>query len=1098
MAGDMKGFVPDEWVAGSTVVILAQNPGANEEREGRPMCGRTGELMDTAFIPLANLERGKNVSVANILKCRWTDQGKKVDALPTGEVYDQAVAHCTGAHLHIPESITHIVLQGKHALNWGAAPTATLLGEPLAMGQWRGHSIRDHRFGPTRHVYAVEHLASVMRDPKLWWVTELDWRKVDAWANGYWPDPIPPYLPYGTATWQEGEQWFASARQGARYLVIDTEYVGGGHPATPGFLTYCGLGYRDTTGVHGLQINWEAAPPWLRQRFSDQLRSLVKTVPTVFQNFAADMPVLRKHCGIAYDQYIKIHDTMLSHAILYCELPHSLEFQASIYGRYPKLKHLAVVDTPLYNWGDVIETMAMFEGHQRGFQADKAAEQVYITQSLALIPLLLDSMGAGLFVNQGRVLQAKEEYEQKVRQAVALAQVYVGWPINLGSDDQVKYYAYTERGYPVQVDKETGRPTLDQDALATLRDLIGPSVLQGTDQEGLTIERAIERIEQGGDPVLEARTLYMEYQHVLDAYIYSLHRAVVNATTDGERKRAREKAKGVGWTGTDVVRRVYPTFAIHAQKTGRWSTSDPPLAQLPKALRDLFCPDPGHVWIHWDWKGIELQFLEVHSGSEILKAAHDEGLDIHTWTTCAIFGYEFPPNLVDPHKAPECQAWRERYKWGGKDDPRRIFSKGARYELCVPLDSRILTRDGWRHHDEVQQGETVLVYNAETKQKEWGTLLDKVYYDDAPLLSFGSKSWQVTATPAHRWFVRKRTWQGRRWATPYMQKESVRQTQDLNTECNIVVNAPMSKDPGLPTNLVQPKYGTDWTREVCRMSTDQREAFIRGFALADGHQHAGRWLIDQKDGPLWDAILTACYIHNGTHITTCNCDSRNGVKRLGIGCKPHVTMQLAKLKDAGRQRVWCPITSHGSWVMRQGDVITITGNCYGGRGATAAEKAVRMGLDKTVVKAATARLLTSDTKYYAWRTRLEEEVRRTRILRTFSGRPRRFLGVSKSSSKVPPKVVREALDYQMQGGVSDVFNRVAVQIRATLGLLFVFGMHDSQFWSIPSKNLTQPLLDTLKRIVQQPFCIEGKTKCFPADFGIIPHPGEPLPEGVTI
>ena len=846
MYGDGKGFVPDEWIEGSKVVVLAQNPGVDEERTGRPMVGKTGELMNTSFLPLANLERGVNVSVANVLKCRHVEGARKVDTLPTGVAYHQAVAQCTREHLRVPSHITHVITQGVHATSYAA-------GRPVPISDWRGHTLTKHGLGPSRQVYAVEHLAHVLRDPKLWWVTELDWRKIDAWTRGDWPLEVPAYLDYDELHWKGGEQWFQDAAL-SNGVVIDTEYGGTG-PGEPGHLTMVGLGYQRSDGsVSGLQIDWRNVEGWLKSRFSKLLGELVSKAPVVFQNFAADMPVLRTNCDIQYSQYKRVDDTMLAHAVLYCELPHSLGFLASIYGQYPKMKHLAEEDPRLYNWGDVLETLSAWEGIKAGLKADPQAKAIYEDQSLALIPILLGAMDKGIKVNKERVLEAVPEYEAKVRQAEALAQAAVGWPINLGSDEQVKYYVYTEQGLPLQVDSETKRPTVSQDALAILRDHIGPEVDTKREQDGVDVEYYIERISRGADPVIEARTLYMEYQHVLDAYLYPLHARVAKAKTDSEAKRARTAAKGTVWTLDDIVDRVHPNFAIHAQKTGRWSTTAPPLAQLPKALRNIICPDPGYVWFSWDWSGIELHLLEAHSGSDVLQKAHNEGMDVHTWTVCAMFGYDFPPNLKDPHKAPENAAWREKYQWKGKDDPRRTFAKSARYEMN-----------------------------------------------------------------------------------------------------------------------------------------------------------------------------------------------------------------------------------------------------YGGRGGTAAEKAVRMGLSKALVKSALDRLLTSDTKYFSWRQRIEALVRSSRLLRTFMGRPRRFLGVSRSSTAVPPKVVREALDYQMQGGVSDVFNSTLTMLHRTFPFLsWSWGMHDSQYHQLPIAQLTQEFVDKAKAIVQRAFTIEGKSKSFPADFHLYTSPGELLPGGITI
>src|SRR3989442_2722161 len=56
-----QGFVPDEIVEGSQVFILGQNPGADEESEGKPVVGRTGEQMMGEFFPRAGLVQGENV-----------------------------------------------------------------------------------------------------------------------------------------------------------------------------------------------------------------------------------------------------------------------------------------------------------------------------------------------------------------------------------------------------------------------------------------------------------------------------------------------------------------------------------------------------------------------------------------------------------------------------------------------------------------------------------------------------------------------------------------------------------------------------------------------------------------------------------------------------------------------------------------------------------------------------------------------------------------------------------------------------------------------------------------------------------------------------
>lgn len=843
---DGKGFVPDAIVENSRVAILAQNPGADEERQGRPMVGATGQLQDERFLPLAGLER-KDVSVLNVLKCRYIIGGKKVNDLPPEDILEQAVEHCTRAHLRIPEHITNVILQGALALKW-----ATGRGD-MAMWKWRGHVVgyegqrRPHRLGQ-RNAYVVEHLANLVRDQKAWFLTELDWRRAGRWLDGQYPRPIPEALILGKG-WAGDlklvEDWFEGASH-SRYVTIDTEYVGGGHPSDPGYMTILGMGYLGGDGVpHGLQVQWDGVDAWVKEFVSRRLRALVTLVPVLVQNYAADLPVLRSACGIQYDEYMRVDDTMLLHGVLYSELPHSLEFLDSLYGWYPKLKHLSEEDPLLYNWGDVLSTIAIWEGILTTCKGDQQAWEVYETQSRALIPTLLRSMERGIKVNKRRVLELKEELERQAAEATAIAQCHTGWKINLGSDDQVKYWAYHYKNHPLVTDKDTGNPTLSQDALAELREIEGPAI---SDKDELCTELILKRIAEGGDPVLEARALYQDAQHLLDAYIYSLHRSVVAAEGEDEKKRARTRVKGIPWTVDDIVDRVYPHFAIHTQKTGRWSTSDPPLAQLPEHMRDLIQPDPGHVWLAWDWSGIESQILEVECGSDLLREAHEKGLDEHVWRLCLIAGYDLPPNLKDPHKSPECAAWREKYNWKGKDDPRRIFAKSAFYELI-----------------------------------------------------FG------------------------------------------------------------------------------------------------------------------------------------------GVK-----------------------------------------------------GSNAARKAARMGIDARLVKQFAERLQDADPQYSKFKRMIEDLVRRTRIVRTFMGRPRRFLGVSRSGYGVSQKVLREALNIKMQGGVSDIFNTTLLLIERELPqTAFVFGVHDSQYHSIPREMITSSVLGCVEKIVTRPFTINGREKRFPASFKLITPPDEP-------
>ena len=125
MYQDGQGFVPDE-VVEAEVFILGQNPGFDEELEGRPFVGATGQTMIGKYFGSAGLVRGENVSIGNVIRCRWNRQ----NALPPEAVLKPALRHCMKAHFRPPSQTRLVVAQG--ALAWRA------MGQSTKITEWRG------------------------------------------------------------------------------------------------------------------------------------------------------------------------------------------------------------------------------------------------------------------------------------------------------------------------------------------------------------------------------------------------------------------------------------------------------------------------------------------------------------------------------------------------------------------------------------------------------------------------------------------------------------------------------------------------------------------------------------------------------------------------------------------------------------------------------------------------------------------------------------------------------------------------------------------------------------------------------------------------
>lgn len=71
------GDIHAEWL------FIGEGPGFHEDQQGEPFVGRSGKLLDNMMAALG-IKRGSNAYIANIVKCRASDERKK-DRPPTEE-----------------------------------------------------------------------------------------------------------------------------------------------------------------------------------------------------------------------------------------------------------------------------------------------------------------------------------------------------------------------------------------------------------------------------------------------------------------------------------------------------------------------------------------------------------------------------------------------------------------------------------------------------------------------------------------------------------------------------------------------------------------------------------------------------------------------------------------------------------------------------------------------------------------------------------------------------------------------------------------------------------------------------------------------------
>ena len=175
-------------------------------------------------------------------------------------------------------------------------------------------------------------------DPHARFITRLDWKKAPRILSGEYPLPIPEQCIASPSTRGQFIRLMEEALC-QKEIMVDTEYV-----VSNGLLTHVGAAWLEW--VHGSATSVE------RSVFMRFWNLLCDKVTMGFWNAKADLPILESNL---HKIPKSIEDPMQAHAVLWPDMPHDYEFVASIYGKYPKLKHLAKEDKLLYHWGDMID-----------------------------------------------------------------------------------------------------------------------------------------------------------------------------------------------------------------------------------------------------------------------------------------------------------------------------------------------------------------------------------------------------------------------------------------------------------------------------------------------------------------------------------------------------------------------------------------------------------------------------------------------------------------------------------------------------------------------------------------------------------------------
>lgn len=142
-----------EGPAHAPLMLVGEQPGDSEDREGRPFVGPAGQLLDRA-LEEAGVDRSRAYVTNAVKHFKWTPRGKRrLHSKPSGP----EIAAC---HPWLQAEIELVAPQALVCL--GATAAQALLGRDFRVTRQRGTFIRSN-LAP--HVLATVHPSSLLRLP---------------------------------------------------------------------------------------------------------------------------------------------------------------------------------------------------------------------------------------------------------------------------------------------------------------------------------------------------------------------------------------------------------------------------------------------------------------------------------------------------------------------------------------------------------------------------------------------------------------------------------------------------------------------------------------------------------------------------------------------------------------------------------------------------------------------------------------------------------------------------------------------------------------------------------------------------------------------
>lgn len=348
------------------------------------------------------------------------------------------------------------------------------------------------------------------------------------------------------------------------------------------------------------------------------------------QNIAFDAAFMFRKLGIVVRN---MEDTMIQMGILFPDFPKSLGFITSLYTREPYYKDERKKQSKLYdetkfsiyNAKDPAMVREIFPKLKVELEK-QGNEETYQYQKRMIAPCVY-MQERGMKVDIEGLIKANKEADERLVKLEVDIQKAIGHPFNPRSSAQVMDYFYKELNIEPYTKK--GRPTADQNA--------------------------IKRLARRG---VHVAILMRDYRKLHKFKTSYLEMAV------GKDGRLHSAMNPIGTT------------------TGRLSASKDILGEggnvqtLPKMFYPFILADENCIMYHLDIEQGENRIVANIAPEPLMKAAFDEGRDVHRQTASLIFNIPFNQVSDEEGSSPMGNGEHSQRFWGKKSNHAFNYGEG--------------------------------------------------------------------------------------------------------------------------------------------------------------------------------------------------------------------------------------------------------------------------------------------------------------------------------------------------------------------------------------------------------------------------------------